>query len=122
MRASTLLFLWIAVCGLVQAQSSGSIGGGSEKCLCKGKLRNAVGHKQIKSGPVVHPKNIFCMKIEIIITLKTGKQKCLDPNGMQGRNIINRINHRNQGQTNKQRRPKTNKRRQQKKRKGNSPV
>nr|ANO81544.1 chemokine ligand 10 [Plecoglossus altivelis] len=122
MRTSILFFLWIVVCVLGQAQSSGSVGGGSEKCLCKGKLLNTSRHKPIQFEPVVYPKTIFCMKIEIIVTLKAGMQRCLDPNSWHGRRIISRFIHGNQGQTKKQRRAKTNKRRRQKQKTRSSHV
>lgn len=66
------------------------MGGTSEKCVCHGKPAVIVRAKRMEKIEVF-PPTVFCGKIELIVTLKTGIQKCLDTEGKQGKRLLRRI-------------------------------
>uniref|UniRef100_A0A8C7U8G8 Chemokine interleukin-8-like domain-containing protein n=1 Tax=Oncorhynchus mykiss TaxID=8022 RepID=A0A8C7U8G8_ONCMY len=71
MKTSTLILLCATVFGAGLAQS---LGGRSEKYLCRGKLMQSV-----------YPNTVFCAKTEIIM----GKT-CLNPEGKLGKRFLMR--------------------------------
>ncbi|CDQ58647.1 unnamed protein product [Oncorhynchus mykiss] len=35
-----------------------------------------------------YPKTVFCGKTELIVTMRNGKTKCLNPDGKQGKQLL----------------------------------
>uniref|UniRef100_A0A1A7Z775 Chemokine interleukin-8-like domain-containing protein n=1 Tax=Iconisemion striatum TaxID=60296 RepID=A0A1A7Z775_9TELE len=68
----------------VQGQQSDK----SNKCKCSNSLLTRFSPKLIKAEPVVYQPSSFCPQTEIIITIKEGKEKCVDPKSPFGKFIL----------------------------------
>ncbi|KAK3538776.1 hypothetical protein QTP86_015904 [Hemibagrus guttatus] len=88
MNASALSLVFFILFGVTAELCGGLIGGSTERCLCqKTNLQ-----KRVKPALVqtinIFPPSASCFHTDIIITLKTGRKFCLDPNGKQGMGIL----------------------------------
>uniref|UniRef100_A0AAZ3SVQ5 Chemokine interleukin-8-like domain-containing protein n=1 Tax=Oncorhynchus tshawytscha TaxID=74940 RepID=A0AAZ3SVQ5_ONCTS len=86
MRTATLILFCATVFGAGLAHSPG---GGSEKCQCRGNLMQSVRIKHIQKLQG-YPKTVFCGKTELIVTMRNGKTKCLNPDGKQGKKLLSK--------------------------------
>uniref|UniRef100_A0A8C6NT36 Chemokine interleukin-8-like domain-containing protein n=1 Tax=Nothobranchius furzeri TaxID=105023 RepID=A0A8C6NT36_NOTFU len=83
----TSALMGLLACLLVvsaQAQQSNR----SNKCKCSSSLLARFNAKLIQGEPLVHQPSSFCPLMEIIITTKQGKEKCLDPKSQLGKFIL----------------------------------
>ncbi|XP_031425831.1 C-X-C motif chemokine 11-like [Clupea harengus] len=64
----------------------------SQRCLCKGKLRDRVRCTNI-SGVRVVPASSSCDNKEIVVKLKKGRRVCLNPASRQGKAIQSSNSH-----------------------------
>ncbi|XP_019390932.1 PREDICTED: alveolar macrophage chemotactic factor-like [Crocodylus porosus] len=61
------------------------------RCLCLQTTDKIVfGHKQIKTIEIF-PESTSCENVEIIVSLKTGRQICLDPKATQIKTIFQQL-------------------------------
>uniref|UniRef100_A0A1A8IYQ0 Chemokine interleukin-8-like domain-containing protein n=1 Tax=Nothobranchius kuhntae TaxID=321403 RepID=A0A1A8IYQ0_NOTKU len=93
----TSALMGLLACLLVvsaQAQQSNR----SNKCKCSSSLLARFNPKLIQGEPLVHQPSSFCPLMEIIITTKQGKEKCLDPKSQLGKFILmKKLKHREAG-------------------------
>ncbi|XP_047674677.1 chemokine (C-X-C motif) ligand 20 [Tachysurus fulvidraco] len=110
MNAATLSLVFFIFFGVTAELCEGRIGGATERCLCP---KTAL-QKRIKPALLqwvnILPPSASCSHTDIIITLKTGRKLCLDPNGKQGMGILS--GQRQKKKTNKQRGKKQKKNKQ----------
>ncbi|XP_044077885.1 C-X-C motif chemokine 6-like [Siniperca chuatsi] len=67
------LLLAVMVCiSKAQLHQSG------QRCLCN-RIRSKLAFKSEVKDIQIYPVNIFCNKVEIVVTLKRGFRYCLDP-------------------------------------------
>uniref|UniRef100_A0A8C5QNJ6 Chemokine interleukin-8-like domain-containing protein n=1 Tax=Leptobrachium leishanense TaxID=445787 RepID=A0A8C5QNJ6_9ANUR len=60
---------------------------GKQQCRCNGRLVNGVDPKSITRFEVFPPGSI-CDKVDIIVTMKSGKQICVNPKSKMVKNIL----------------------------------
>uniref|UniRef100_A0A8C5PIL5 Chemokine interleukin-8-like domain-containing protein n=1 Tax=Leptobrachium leishanense TaxID=445787 RepID=A0A8C5PIL5_9ANUR len=60
---------------------------GKQRCRCNGRLVNGLDPKSITRFGVFPPGSI-CDKVDIIVTMKSGKQICVNPNSKMVKNIL----------------------------------
>ncbi|XP_030271892.1 C-X-C motif chemokine 11-1-like [Sparus aurata] len=83
MKLVAIVFLTFLLAFCVHGQhSKGS------KCKCLNGYIGKVIPKHIKSGPVIHDPSIFCPQTEIIITTTADKEKCVNPESLFGKLIL----------------------------------
>uniref|UniRef100_A0A8C8H9I9 Chemokine interleukin-8-like domain-containing protein n=1 Tax=Oncorhynchus tshawytscha TaxID=74940 RepID=A0A8C8H9I9_ONCTS len=98
MRTATLILFCATVFGAGLAHSPG---GGSEKCQCRGNLMQSVRIKHIQKLQG-YPKTVFCGKTELIVTMRNGKTKCLNPDGKQGKKLLSKKEQRSNRRSQKE--------------------
>ncbi|XP_072520940.1 chemokine (C-X-C motif) ligand 20 [Salminus brasiliensis] len=86
MQAMTAI-LFLVIFGMTATLCAGRVGGQGERCLCKGRLLKRVRPKVVETFQPFYP-SASCSKTEILIKLKIGKHVCLDPNGKQGKRML----------------------------------
>ncbi|XP_032384701.1 C-X-C motif chemokine 10 [Etheostoma spectabile] len=50
----------------------------SQHCLCQ-SVRNGIGSKTAIKDIQIYPADNFCDKVEIVVTIKSGRRYCLNP-------------------------------------------
>ncbi|XP_040897807.1 C-X-C motif chemokine 10-like [Toxotes jaculatrix] len=68
--------------------AQGQLDNGFSNCKCSKSYVGRINSQLIQSGPVVHNPSVFCPHIEIIITLKGNKERCVDPQSPLGKLIL----------------------------------
>ncbi|XP_029440974.1 C-X-C motif chemokine 11-1-like [Rhinatrema bivittatum] len=86
-KAATLL-LAISLCATLT--EGFSIVGHSQRCLCVGKLYNFIPSRNIQKFEMF-PRSPRCDYVEIVITLKTGKKWCLNPQAQRIRAVLGKL-------------------------------
>ncbi|XP_061586167.1 C-X-C motif chemokine 10-like [Cololabis saira] len=62
----------------------------SHKCKCSGGFVKKINPKLIQGEPqILHP-SVFCPRTEIIVTIRGNQEKCLNPESLLGKQILNR--------------------------------
>ncbi|KAJ8263035.1 hypothetical protein COCON_G00154920 [Conger conger] len=88
MNMAHSIFLCVIVFGVGLTYCSGQ-DKGTERCICSGNPMKSVRPNRLLTTKTF-PASAFCTKIEIVVTLKTGKKLCLDPHGRQGKRILSK--------------------------------
>ncbi|XP_061586166.1 C-X-C motif chemokine 10-like [Cololabis saira] len=69
----------------------------SHKCNCSSGYVKKINPKLIQGEPqILHP-SVFCPRTEIIVTIRGNQEKCLDPESLLGKQILNRYMKRRAG-------------------------
>ncbi|KAL7836548.1 hypothetical protein AOLI_G00278320 [Acnodon oligacanthus] len=87
MKTTTLILLFLVIFGMTATLCAGRVGGQGERCLCRGKIQKRVSLRSVKTIETFYP-TASCLKTEILISLKSGRRVCLDPDAKQGKNIL----------------------------------
>ncbi|KAL6465574.1 hypothetical protein MHYP_G00257070 [Metynnis hypsauchen] len=87
MKTTTVILLFLVIFGMTATLCAGRIGGQGERCLCRGKIQKRVRFQNINMIEPFSP-TASCSKTEILISLKSGRRVCLDPNAKQGKKIL----------------------------------
>uniref|UniRef100_A0A3Q3J1E3 Chemokine interleukin-8-like domain-containing protein n=1 Tax=Monopterus albus TaxID=43700 RepID=A0A3Q3J1E3_MONAL len=67
---------------------TGQLANRARQCKCLNGYIGRINPQLIKAKPVIHHPSIFCPNTEIIITTKTNKEKCVDPESLLGKLIL----------------------------------
>ncbi|XP_043915518.1 C-X-C motif chemokine 10-like [Protopterus annectens] len=77
MNICCVILLFLTIICISTLEASPLMGKG--RCICKGSGENSVNRKHIQKIEI-YPRNTFCNKTEIIVTLSTnGEKVCLNP-------------------------------------------
>ncbi|XP_067084276.1 C-X-C motif chemokine 11-1-like [Osmerus mordax] len=82
----TAVLLLVSSLILVQ----GRLGGLQGKCLCQDDARRI--NPKLVTQVKVHPSSLFCPRKEVIVTLKNGTRKCLNPESKFAKFIEDKYN------------------------------
>ncbi|KAG9355135.1 hypothetical protein JZ751_001848 [Albula glossodonta] len=105
MNIARLLFLCLTVFGVVVTYCAAQMKS-TERCSCLKKQLRRV-HVRRMQAIEVFSASPWCSKIEIIATVKrTGVKLCIDPDGMQGRTLLENQGTRKRKKNTKKRRGK----------------
>ncbi|XP_058230348.1 C-X-C motif chemokine 2-like [Hemibagrus wyckioides] len=88
MNTSALSLVFFIFFGVTAELCGGLIGGPTDRCLCqKTNLQKRVNPAFVQTINIF-PPSASCFYTDVIITLKSGRKFCLDPNGKQGMGIL----------------------------------
>ncbi|XP_058230349.1 C-X-C motif chemokine 9-like [Hemibagrus wyckioides] len=87
MKAATLPLLFFIIFALTAMVCEGLIQGKAQRCFCQKNTQERVKPALVKTLEIF-PPSASCAKTEIILTLKKGRQVCLNPDGSQGQKFL----------------------------------
>ncbi|KAG8454279.1 hypothetical protein GDO86_000793 [Hymenochirus boettgeri] len=82
----------VILCGLLYFLSCvhGMLSHGNQRCMCRGKVAEKIHFKSLKKVEV-YPISFGCEKVEVVATMKSGVQKCLNPESESANKLFSAI-------------------------------